>query len=199
MQKKLVDKSEQDPHETSISTKPCIVCREPIQGGARLCVHCHSAQDWTRYILRWTGVWTAMLALLPLWSGALALREIAFHDHKAEIRLEPITCTRDMIVIAVTNSGDRPGIISQSTLNVAIDKQVANEKFNLVPRTGSQIVKPGETFTLELEPRVEGILAPLPIPNSRSECEYRIITRIDSFERNWHPLMVSCPCARPTI
>lgn|GEM_PF-4294979 len=189
-------KPEHDPKQADADSKPCIACRESIQRDASVCVHCKSAQDWTRHILRWTAVWTAALALLPLWSGALALREIAFPNHKAAVKFHPISCTKEVVILAVTNSGDRPGIISEFSLNILVDNRLAKETFDLIPRTERRVVLPGETFTLELEPRVEGVLAPLPTPKRfLKTCEYRILTRVAAFDLSAYPTTVSCPCA----
>jgi len=189
-------KPKRQPKETD-ETKPCIVCHEAIRRGARLCIHCESAQDWTRHILRWTGVWTAVLALLPLWSGALALLEIAFPNHKAEVKFQPISCTKDAVILAVTNTGDRPGIISKSVLTMWVGNQITEAKFDLMPATKQRVVRPGQTFTLQLGPQVEGTSSTLPSGRSKS-CEYRIETQVDAFDLGSYPVTVKCPCPGST-
>src|SRR6185295_5160288 len=134
-------------------TIPCVVCREPIRRGAHRCIHCQSAQDWTRYVARWSSFWTAVLALVPLWSGALALRQLAFPDHRPNVRIRPIACTEQGLVLAITNSGKGPGLFGESTLRVEVGGQAASETFALMPAADQRIAMPDTTSTLRLEPR----------------------------------------------
>jgi hypothetical protein len=128
----------------------------------------------------------------------LALRELAFPHHKADIKFHAIACTKERIFLAVTNSGDRAGIMTEFSLRLVADSHVAGEEFALMPRKERRVVLPGETFTLELEPRIEGVLASLPAPGGLlTACEYRITTSVDAFDLGSSLTTVSCPCFEP--
>lgn len=194
------EKVKRGPKLPAQESKPCVVCHELIQRGAGICIHCDSVQDWTRHIFRWTGVLTAVLALLPLWTGASALRELAFPHHKSDVRFHPIVCTRERMILAVTNSGDRAGIMTEFSLVIVVDSREAKEKFALIPQKERRIVRPGETFTLNLEPRVEGVPAPLPASTGLGKtCEYRIAMQVDAFDLGTYSATVNCPCAGPAV
>jgi len=176
-------------------TIPCVVCREPIRRGAHRCIHCQSAQDWTRYVARWSSFWTAVLALVPLWSGALALRQLAFPDHRPNVRIRPIACTEQGLVLAITNSGKGPGLFGESTLRVEVGGQAASETFALMPAADQRIAMPDTTSTLRLEPRSGATPVPLPTANGHgTSCEYQVTIRIDSFEGPASMIPLTCPC-----
>jgi predicted nucleic acid-binding Zn ribbon protein len=172
---------------------PCIVCREAIKPGAQVCIHCDSAQDWTRHVARWSTFGAAILALLPLWSGASSLRQLAFPRHGAEVHVRPVRCTPDQIDLAVTNSGDRPAILVDFTLEVRSDGTPLKQ-YALVPKSvDSRLLKPDDTFILGLEPRTEG--APVTVPTvSTKVCEYRARVRIEGFSENPDDVTVTCAC-----
>lgn len=175
---------------------PCIVCREPIQSGATLCVHCKSEQSWTRHVFRWTGVFVAALTLLPVWTGARALWVLAFPNHKTEVRSLAIECSAESLILAFTNSGDRPGIVSGFSLRTVVDGREAKEEVSLVPATDRRLVSPGETFTLPLLPQIEGVAVPLPLPTGAwKSCEHRVSTVVKGFDGETSLLTSSCPCA----
>jgi hypothetical protein len=175
-------------------TDACVVYREPIRRGASRCVHCQSAQDWTRYVARWSSFWTAVLALVPLWSGAFALRQLAFPDHRPQVKIRPIACTEQGLVLAVTNSGKGPGLVGESSLHVEVGGRAAAETFDLIP-AGERIAMPDSTWTLKLEPRVRGTTALLPTTNGHeSPCEYRGAIRVDAFEGPGSTIPLRCPC-----
>jgi hypothetical protein len=184
------------PSKPLIPTVPCVACQEPIRRGASICTHCDSVQNVTRYLFRWSTLVTAAVALLPLWQGAQALRQIANPDHHAQVEFIAMACTRDHVVLAVTNSGDRPGIISAVTLHVFVDGKEPNAPFTLTPPASQRVVEPGRTLTLELSPTVEGVPTQFPeAPDTQAICEYRISIEVYAFAKGDSSMTLSCPCA----
>jgi hypothetical protein len=184
----------------------CVVCRESIQSGAAVCIHCNNFQNWTRHVLRWTGVLTAVLALVPLWGGARALWELAFPDHKADVRSYALSCEKEGVILAVTNLGDRPGTLNGFSIVPVVDGQPAKEEALFLSRNSDvdkngdkRVVRAGETFVLDLEQRIEDVHSDLTIPNKAwKTCEYGIAVQVNTFEGVNSSVSTKCPCPSPT-
>src|SRR5215470_14356970 len=100
-------------------TARCIMCREPIEAGAKICTHCNSYQGWWgRNLARGTLVIGAIAALLPLFSAASSLREIVLERHKADIHVRAASCQTDRIELAIANLGRGAGLIGDVILAV---------------------------------------------------------------------------------
>lgn len=174
-------------------TVPCIVCKEPIHRGARICTQCKSWQDWTRHLTRWSTTIAAALAIVPLWTGAVSLYKIAFH-HAAEIKIQALTCDISAVTLVVTNSGDRAGILGSSSLSLQVNDISVGKPITLRAVEEHPVVRPRETFVLRLEPRVEGVPSVIPVPTNAKTCAYHVATEVREFERGSHEALVSCAC-----
>jgi hypothetical protein len=101
------------PNDNSV----CVVCRGTISEGATKCASCDNFQDWRRHILTWSGVITALLALVPVWGGAVSLYKLAFPGD-AEVRIRTIECQQKKIKVAAFNSGGKVGLLTAPRVTV---------------------------------------------------------------------------------
>jgi len=134
-----------------------------------------------------------MLVLVPLWTGAVALFQIAFRSH-AEVKVQALTCDTAFVMLAVTNTGERAGILGRSSLLVQMDGRPVGEPIPLHPIDEHAVVRPQEAFVLKLQPRVEGVASGLPMPADATRCRYQISTTVSGFDGSSHDEFVTCPC-----
>ena len=176
-----------------LATKRCVVCKESIQRGALVCVECNNWQDRSRYLARWSGLLTAVLAILPLWTGAVSLYNIAFGS-AARVRVQPLTCGSDTVTLAVTNEGGQAGIVGKSTVMVRVDGQAASSALVLDSAELPKVVAPQATMVLSLGPTIENVKATLPTPSTGAACEYAIVTEIRGFDGSASHAETTCSC-----
>jgi hypothetical protein len=180
------------------SAVECIVCREPIKPQAQICIHCKSAQNWTRHVIRWSVLVGGLLTLLPLWSGAWSLNKLAFPRHHVDIRIQPIKCAVDTVELAITNRGDRAGFVGDFNLDVEVNRKTLNH-FILAPKNQeATLLKPSDTVRLSLEPQSADVAVSLPaLPKHSTDiCEYHISTQVNAFDNL--PTTSDIFCACPT-
>lgn len=102
--------------QTASNIIPCSVCREPIQDGARKCVHCDSFLDWRR----WLGLSQTTLALLVAFVSVVAasaprlgqLLTPRYSDLKISIR----QVFSQRLELAVSNHGNQAGQLLSARL-----------------------------------------------------------------------------------
>jgi hypothetical protein len=92
----------------------CRVCRNGMPAGAAKCAECGSFQDWRRHVFAWSGLVGAGLALVPLWTGAAALREQAFPSPPRIV--SALDCAPNELTAYLTNIGGRPAMLRQPTV-----------------------------------------------------------------------------------
>jgi len=105
-----------------VEEAPCVVCRKPMPAGAMKCTECESYQDARRFIFSWSGVVTALLALVPIWSGALSLYKLA-GEKKPDVHVEFMACRADELLVAVSNVGELPAVLGQVAVDIEADKK----------------------------------------------------------------------------
>ena len=88
----------------------CRECKNPLPAGARKCTKCSSFQDMRRIVFVWSGLFTAILALVPLWSAAISLWTLAFPE-PADVRLAVASCRPERLITYLTNTGGRPAML----------------------------------------------------------------------------------------
>lgn len=174
-------------------TTPCIVCKERIPFGAQVCTHCKSWQDWSRYLVRWRLPVATVLAMLPLWTGAISLYNIAFR-RAADVKILAVSCELATVSLAITNSGGHPGILGRSSVSLQVNGAVVGKPILLKASKEQAIVRPQETFVLNLRPLIEDVPTSIPVPISAKACSYRVVTTVREFQGSSHELTTSCSC-----
>jgi hypothetical protein len=178
-----------------VAEVPCVVCREPIRPGARKCVKCSSFQNWTRYPLQWSGVVGAVLALLPLWTMAVSLRELAFARQVADLRFSVLSCTPQTISVAVSNVGTQAGIMRQPRFAMVEDGRRREVERELRTAEAERVVKPGEVLIAAYTGWVSNSPADFPARSASSRgCRYQLTWPVTTFDAPAPPVEATCTC-----
>jgi len=189
-------------NKTSVNNTPvpekeervaCVVCREPIHRGAKVCVHCGRVQDWTRHLTRWSTLAGAAVAVLSLVSAAFSLRELI--PSPANLNVIPLTCESESIELAVSNLGDKPGMIRQVSLKFRVDGNLGDKKILLTAVQGEKIIAPHETNKIEYKRFIADAEAPFSPPSvGTNTCVYAISVQTVDFEATEAQQEVECYC-----
>ena len=173
--------------------QPCVVCREPILLGAKVCNHCRKAQNWTRHLTRWGTMVGAGVASLSLVSGAFSLRELM--TDPAKLRVIPKDCQRRSLELAVTNLGDKPAMVRRAILELKLDGTVSGEEMPLTVSEGEEIIAPHDTHRIIYKRMVHDTPADFFAPLvGVTSCGYIVSVETVDFEGNTKSLMMTCPC-----
>lgn len=182
------------PASASATTR-CVVCREDIRQGARVCTHCDSTQDWTRHLARWSTLAAAVLGVGSLASAAYSLYKLV--PSPARIEAVALSCQSDMVSLALVNVGDKPGAVRSVSLQV----KTATESKGPIPLSAfhvdqNPIIEAGKSATLRYVYRLEN--APLKFPRSEGgSCEYVLSIAAVDFRAGDVPLTTKCDCPKP--
>jgi hypothetical protein len=177
-------------------TTQCVVCKEDIRPNAEVCTKCKSPQNWTRYIFSWKDIGSATLALLPLWTGAYALWNIAFKEPVVQLQLAAPICQKTRVVLAIANYGDAMAILSIPRLNVLNDPNPL-KPFDLRPISDyPYLVDAKRSFQVTLTPQIGGLVSPLPTPNSSNPhaCSIVIEVPFTGFKGRGDLAKAKCDC-----
>lgn len=160
-----------------IANVHCRVCCEDIRAGAQVCTKCKSPQNWTVHLFRWKEVLTAILALAPLYSAAISLRQLAVKERpEPKIRAVVLSCDTVRIAVAVANVGSAAGVVRATEMELLKGGNVS-ERYALDPDDdrlgGSRIVAAGEIAELNLVRRVGGAEA-LPVEDKNVDIVIRV-------------------------
>jgi hypothetical protein len=140
----------------------CRECRNPIPEGARKCTKCASYQDGRRYVFAWSGLIGAVLAIAPLWSGAVSLWKLV-SPQPAEVRLMLGSCTPESVVAYVSNLGGSSAMLGEPRVSFRLDGQwvafdqsfrIGEDQLLSEPRETDIIrlsADPGKTFTADTD------------------------------------------------
>ncbi len=186
---------ETQPSPPTRSTRPCVICREQIDGNATKCIKCGSYQDWSRHIFRWSGVVAAAVALLPLWSMAVSLWQIA-KPRNAEIHLSALMCTAREITVAAANIGQKTGAVKSVNFKIVRDPPQKESDRDSRTLTTDQIVpiKPNDVVILKYRPSPGGF-EELPLRQSSVHCEYQLFfTALGLSDTASDHSTVTCDC-----
>lgn len=179
------------------SRQPCRVCCEPVLVGANKCTHCDSYQDWTRYLLRWSSVGVAVLALLPLWGIFQSLHQIAFAEKAPRIQAALTTCQHDVITAAYINSGTVDGIVTDFSVTLEYDGKVSEPDFAVRAKPdGDIVISPNQPATLiNYRAYIGGKETLFLKPNhGRSNCFFRLNVIWSDFTEQTRTLEPNCTC-----
>ncbi len=181
--KKRTDSSNKGDAESLVD---CVICKSPINRGAKICLQCKCYQSPLRRFFSGIDI-KSLVALVPIVTLAFVFLKDQIVVHKSDLRVVILDCLKDKVRLAVTNIGDRPAILGENaTVQMIIDGQADLDLTNLKKDRSSEIstlVKPNETVIMDYIPvtgsgKVEIYSCP---PNSK-KCGYRFIFKIVPFD-----------------
>lgn len=169
----------------------CTECKKPLPKGAKLCTECSSYQNWRRYLFQWSGVLTAALAIVPLWTGAYSLWKLAFPE-PARVSVTVGGCAADHFLLHFTNSGGAPAILGSPSVEHLSGNQWIRFDMDF----------PMDEDDLVLEPNESDVVALRPVPADASfseednrSCQLRASFQVISGEAERSTLGAPCTCS----
>lgn len=174
-------------------TTRCVVCREDIRAGAKVCTHCDSAQDWTRHLARWSTVAAAVLGLGSLISAAYSLWKLVPSPAKVEAIV--LSCRKDSVSLALVNVGDKPGAVRNVTLQIKSSAQ-SMDPILLSPerRDENPIIEGGKTATVNYIYRIADVPSPFPPLPTGASCQYFLSAGVVGFSGATDRATTQCDC-----
>jgi hypothetical protein len=177
--------------------QPCRVCREPIPLGAIKCTLCSSYQDWTRYLLRWSTITVAILALVPLWGSFQSLHQIAFGEKGPHIQAALTTCHHEKITAAYINAGSIDGIVTDISFTLGIDGKDSDTEIRVLAKPdGDFVVSPSLLAKLvDYQATIGGKKTKFVNPgHGYSNCHFNLTITWSEFSGRTRTLKRSCRC-----
>lgn len=175
---------------------PCVVCKESILRGAKVCNHCNKDQGWTRHLTRWATMAGAAVTVLSLLSAADSLRKLT--TDPANLRVIPKACQRRSLELAVTNLGDRPAMVQRVILKLKLDDLLSDKEMPLTLSKGKEMFAPHDTEMVTYKYLVHDTAAEiLPPLVGVKACSYVVSIETTDFEGNSRTLPAECLC--PTV
>lgn len=180
-------------------TVRCVVCRESIKPSAKVCIHCSSAQNWTRHLMRWGTIVGAVISMVSLATAAYSLTKLI--PASARIQAVPLACKSESVRIAFTNLGDKAGLVREAMLTLRIDG-VDGEKSALASvfsddgaKNDNSVIEPGKTRVIAYEWQSAGVSGLIPLPSvGTRQCIYSISLETVDFEGAIRSLAIQCSC-----
>lgn len=143
--------------------------------------------------MRWSTIAGAIVAVMSLVSTSISLRELI--SSPANLKVIPLACEKESVELAVSNLGDKPGMVRRVAVQIMADGGLLENEFVLSATSGEKIVKPHETEKIEYVMLSSGLPIPLPIPSVGVEkCTLIIAVQTVDFEGSELKQEVRCPC-----
>ncbi|MFN1549381.1 hypothetical protein [Vibrio natriegens] len=171
----------------------CVVCLNTIPKCAQKCTKCGSFQDWKRHVLTWSGIVTAVLALLPVWAAAVSLFKIAF-PKDANIRVIALECKQNIVKMAVFNSGGEVVLMRPPNITGLQNEAEHVIPFNTDFSLDKELTKilPEELEIIELA--LEGVRRFPTTEKNDDSCELRISFKFESLDGSTFKEGDNCRC-----
>jgi hypothetical protein len=167
----------------------CRECRNDMPPGARKCTQCSSYQDWRRFVFTWSGLLTATLALLPLWTGAYSLWNLAFLE-PAKLDAAIATCRSDKLLAFVGNKGQVPAMLGEPHVEFADGDSWVPFEATFAMDEDKLVIDPGEVDVVDLAPP-EGGSYP---PDGLKPCKLKIVFPVLDKDSISNTSEATCTC-----
>jgi hypothetical protein len=178
-------------------TKPCAVCALRIPATAKVCTHCNNVQaQWMRWAKQCSFGAAAIVAFLPLGDAALSLREIAAGRHRADVKVEAVSCSSSAITIAVMNFGKGPAFIGSPSFRVAGSYSGDASQILLRSESTVAVIEPSAVKTLQLVGWIGSASVALPSRKGAEACSYQTTLQInDAYGATTREAACECPAS----
>jgi predicted nucleic acid-binding Zn ribbon protein len=177
----------------------CVVCREPIQQGAKICIHCSNAQNWTRHLTRWGTLAGAVVGVVSVATAAYSLSRLV--PASARISAVPLACERESVRIAFTNLGDKAGLVRAVVLSLRIDGALGERSVLTSTPDGEKaggdnfVIEPGKTRAIVYRWQTAGAAGSIPVPRvGTHRCMYSVAVETVDFEGASKSIALQCSC-----
>ena len=82
-------------------TKPCKICQEPINRGARKCIHCQSSQGWLSGLAVSATMMSLLVALVSVLAAAVPAFKSLLTPVNSDLVFVPQGMTRETVSVLV--------------------------------------------------------------------------------------------------
>ena len=120
-------------------TKPCKICQEPINRGARKCIHCQSSQGWLSGLAVSATMMSLLVALVSVLAAAVPAFKSLLTPVNSDLVFVPQGMTRETVSVLVYNRGIRPGTFRSGS--VAFDGALLTLHISDLPKNEPKIVE----------------------------------------------------------
>ncbi|MFM9269963.1 hypothetical protein ACJ7V3_06840 [Halomonas elongata] len=179
-----------------MATKECPYCREEINKKAKKCKYCQQHLNFLKYINPSHTTLALIVAAITV-AGTLIDNVNSLLSHSnSEISLSPAKLSDDTISFAVINAGNRPGWISNASIQLVVDMKGYGEiksiyllnssKTNFPPNSSSNEVKLTAMATkLPIVPRHKDATSKSTNKTSQNKKETPRSTELEKFTKNF--------------
>jgi hypothetical protein len=177
-------------------TKRCRVCAEPIHPSALKCKECNAFQDWRSHLFEWSGLGTAVLALIPLWGLAVAGVKV-LSGNAPDVQMAAASCGKARVELLVANASDKSVALFSARTAVLIDgKPQELGRFVLSPVDPKEtLLKANEQQHIILEPKAAGgALVPFPAAPTGAQCRIEVSATFRGFGDRTADAKAECAC-----
>jgi hypothetical protein len=175
-----------DEHQEPI----CRECKKPLPGGARICTECSSYQDWRRFLFRWSGLLTAALAIVPLWSGAYSLWTLAFPE-PARVNVATGSCRADQVSVHVSNVGGAPAVLGAPSVGFVQEGRWSRFDMNFPMDEDDVLAEPNEIDIFTLSPTEGRSFSPL----DDGACQLKVKVPVTAMDGSRQDVEAECTCS----
>jgi hypothetical protein len=99
-------------------TKPCKICREPINSEARKCIHCQSSQSFLSGLAVSATMMSLLVALVSVLSAAVPAMRSLLTPVNSDLVFVPQGVTAQTVSVLVSNRGIRPGSLRSGAVEL---------------------------------------------------------------------------------
>lgn len=173
----------------------CIICRKPIEEGAKKCTECDSYQDWRRHFSFGTVVLSLLIALISVSTTSFQVAKNLLAKEQSDLRFSLVKYGPSSIMVMSSNLGDRAGALKNAILRIKMSNK--EHTYKLHWKDVDLVVKPGGWRLYEMKPTIEQDIIELQsLPSADVNCTHSIefdVLAFDHKPESTPPVIYKCP------